>query len=121
MRLIDAEPVIEKLKELRKWADSHRRDLDLLNLQQILEAAPVIDLPPNDPLTMEELQEMDGESVWVDSFVKGVPSFYAVVHGKLLTGFAAGSDRIINMSPDHKGAYGLAWLAYRRKPDDTDN
>lgn len=43
MRPIDAEPVIKMLKRLRRMADSHRRDLDLLNLQQLLEAAPVLD------------------------------------------------------------------------------
>lgn len=42
MRLIDVEPVIEMLKRVRRMADSHRRDLDLLNLQQLLEAAPVL-------------------------------------------------------------------------------
>lgn len=47
MRPIDAEPVIEMLKRLRRMADSHRRDLDLLNLQQLLEAAPVLDSVDN--------------------------------------------------------------------------
>lgn len=42
MRLIDAEPVIEMLKQVRRNVKDHRRDLDLLNLQQLLECAPVL-------------------------------------------------------------------------------
>ena len=32
MRLIDAEPIIEMLKRVRRSVKDHRRDLDLLNL-----------------------------------------------------------------------------------------
>ena len=61
MRLIDADPIVETLKEARKKADSPRRDLDLLILQEMIQLAPTITPPPNDLLTLEELREMDGE------------------------------------------------------------
>lgn len=46
MRLIDAEPIILMLKETRKLADSPRRDLDILNLQQMIELEPIVDAVP---------------------------------------------------------------------------
>lgn len=70
MRLIDSEPIIEMLKRVRKDADSPRRDLDLLNLQQILELAPEITQPLNDPLNLDELREMADEIA--DDFINYV-------------------------------------------------
>ncbi|MCI8917088.1 MAG: hypothetical protein HFF26_10580 [Oscillospiraceae bacterium] len=31
----------------------------------LIDSEPTIALPPNNPLTLEELREMDGEPVWV--------------------------------------------------------
>ena len=63
MRLIGAEPIIEMLKRVRRSVKDHRRDLDLLNLQQLLECAPVLnpmDLTGKQPIsgpTREKLAE----------------------------------------------------------------
>lgn len=54
--------------------------------------------PPNDPLTLEELREMDGEPVWV-----------ANLSAKKKDGFCNEWALIEN--------YGDYWLAYRRKPE----
>lgn len=114
MRLIDAEPIIEMLKRVRKDADSPRRDLDLLNLQQLLEFVPEIALPPNTPLTLEELREMDGEPVWV------VPlNDFDILPANYLVN--AYEEQIV---VDKFGAYldfedyGKTWLAYRRRPEE---
>ena len=71
-------------------------------------------LPPNDPLTLEELREMDGEPVWV------VPlnDFDILPANYLVNAYAE------QMVVDKFGAYldfedyGKTWLAYRRRPEE---
>ena len=113
MRLIDAEPIIEMLKRVRKDADSPRRDLDLLNLQQLLEFVPEIALPPNTPLTLEELREMDGEPVWIIP-MRGSGGFrtWMLVDAEYeLCREAHGEMAVFENC-------GKTWLAYRRKPEE---
>lgn len=73
---------------------------------------------PNYPLTMEQLREMNGEPVWVESFIRGLTSHWAIVHGKFLSDgrFADDMERCL-LSSDKNSGYGIAWLAYRRKPE----
>ena len=69
---------------------------------------------PNDPLTLEELREMDGEPVWV------VPlnDFDILPANYLVNAYA---EQIV---VDKFGAYldfedyGKTWLAYRRRPEE---
>ena len=113
MRLIDAEPIIEMLKRVRKDADSPRRDLDLLNLQQLLEFVPEIALPPNTPLTLEELREMDGEPVWIIP-MRGSGGFrtWMLVDAEYeLCREAHGEMAVFENC-------GKTWLAYRRRPEE---
>ena len=70
------------------------------------------------PLTMDELRKMDGEPVWCEIYIKGQPSFYGIVHGETVTGFIFGDDKPANLAITNVGAYGLAWLAYRQKPEE---
>ena len=72
----------------------------------------------NEPLTLEELREMDGEPVWCEIYIKGQSSFYGIVHGENVTGFIPGDDKPANLAITNVGAYGLAWLAYRQKPEE---
>lgn len=59
MRLIDANTLH---KEISEWPESVMyKDW----VQAAIANAPTIDPPPNDPLTLDELREMDGEPVWV--------------------------------------------------------
>ncbi len=62
----------------------------------------------NEPLTVEELREMDGEPVWV-----------CTMDGKAATWMFAYYDRCENLT-DVAGYedYGSVWLAYRRKPEE---
>ena len=69
----------------------------------------------NEPLTLDELREMDGEPVWCEIYIKGQSSFYGIVHGENVTGFIPGDDNPSNLAITNVGAYGLAWLAYRQK------
>lgn len=73
----------------------------------------------NQPLTMDELRQMDGEPVWCEIRIKGKPPFYGIVHGENVTGFVPGDDKPVNLAITHVGAYGLAWLAYRHKPEEA--
>ena len=71
-----------------------------------------------EPLTMEELRQMDGEPVWCEIYIKGQSPFYGIVHGENVTGFIPGDDKPSNLAITNVGAYGLAWLAYRQKPEE---
>ena len=74
-----------------------------------------------DPLTLDELRQMDGEPVWCEIYIKGQFPFYGIVHGDNVTGFIPGDDRPVNLAITNVGAYGLAWLAYRQKPEEDDH
>ena len=75
----------------------------------------------NEPLTLDELRQMDGKPVWCEIYIKGQPSFYGIVHGENVTGFIPGDDKPANLAITNVGAYGLAWLAYRQKPEEDDH
>ena len=66
--------------------------------------------PPNEPLTLDELREMDGEPVWavlVDEKFSRLNGWYLVHHG------SAYLARIDDWELDGD-KYGVEWLAYRR-------
>lgn len=69
--------------------------------------------PPNDPLTLEQLREIDGEPVWIKSIIGAyITDGWALVCKswslcKKSDGSAAFFDRC-----------GKWWLAYRRRPED---
>lgn len=74
MRLIDAEPIERKLfrqadKALAKNPYENARVCAFRRVLGLILDAPTItfppnNAPPNDPLTLEELREMDGAPVW---------------------------------------------------------
>ena len=66
----------------------------------------------NQPLTLEELRQMDGEPVWVQS--PGVPEYgrWAIVEG-------VGENCLFLHDDFTCHDYGKTWLAYRQKPEDT--
>ena len=74
--------------------------------------------PPNEPLTLDELRQMDGQPVWGKSPITGKPGEWFIV-------------RIVEMSKSwfiacvgatqgfgDKDTYGMTWLAYRFPPED---
>ena len=64
-----------------------------------------------DPLTLDELREMDGEPVWVQS--PGVPEYgrWAIVEG-------VGENCLFLRDDFTCHDYGKTWLAYRQKPEE---
>ena len=108
MRPIDADFAKEQIK---KSDLSNREKMALL---LFLSDVPTITPPPNDPLTLEELREMDGEPVYVhwvrrDWRMGGEWAFVCLKWQgcKTANGGAVFFDR-----------YGEWWLAYRRKPEE---
>ncbi len=108
MRLIDANALH---KEISEWPESVMyKDW----VQAAIANAQTITPPTNDPLTLEELREMDGEPVWV------VPlnDFDILPANYLVNAYAE------QMVVDKFGAYldfedyRKTWLAYRRRPEE---
>lgn len=62
MRLIDADAVHATI--LQAFSDGHDDPTGKL-LGDLIDEAPTITPPPNAPLTLEELQEMEGEPVFL--------------------------------------------------------
>ncbi len=81
--------------------------------------------PPNEPLTIEQLREMDGEPVWCKWLL---PEDRAIEQGKwfiVISGDKAGLE--IKRPAEYGGHfckiddYGKTWLAYRRPPEGTED
>lgn len=66
----------------------------------------------NTPLTLDELRQMDGEPVWVQS--PGVPEYgrWAIVEG-------VGENCLFLHDDFTCHEYGKTWLAYRQKPEEV--
>ena len=120
---MDVKEAITQLTGLKKYCEgmaecdesgSYVFDLDVQALDMAISALS----QPNEPLTLDELREMDGEPVWIvehpdwghwelsadaeDYLADRDQDFYALKHD------------------DPEGRYGLhvlGWLAYRRPPE----
>lgn len=68
--------------------------------------------PPNDPLTMEQLREMDGEPVWVRNHCTG--DYTCRVIDSVDKHFTFFTDGITK----ENWSFGSYWTAYRRKPEE---
>ncbi len=68
--------------------------------------------PPNEPLTLDELRQMDGEPVWTEKF--GWQVCYGLENCDGIFSMRTGSNSHIPMQ-----TYGLEWLAYRRRPEEV--
>lgn len=68
----------------------------------------------SNPLTLDELREMDGEPVWVQS--PGVPEYGS---WRIVAGVdTEDGERTLFCNGDFNCRdYGKVWLAYRRKPE----
>lgn len=97
----------------------HRLETELKS--EILSAAELRARLANEPLTLEELREMDGEPVWCKWLL---PEDRAIEQGKwfiVISGDKAGPEI---KRPAEYGChfckiddYGKTWLAYRRPPE----
>ena len=104
MRLIDADSLkIELIASTELgWEVWGVEEEDIKN-------APTIYPIPNDPLTIDQLLEMDGEPVWICD-LDGRDGIWALVNLEYaLCRTAKGGIAIFD-------TYGKTWLAYRRRP-----
>lgn len=81
----------------------------------------------NEPLTLEELREMDGEPVYIIAKDMGIAEWnvitgkepIAIAYDCPMPGFKSVVEGIAfaNGRAFRAGAYGITWLAYRRPPE----
>lgn len=113
----DTELEPEATAQLKKIAEIFNCDTSDLEQLKALYDKLRFKVAPNDPLTLDQLREMDGEPVWCEILIKSAkPSCYAIIHDGVATGFIKGKR--INLGCDKIGGYGLAWVAYRRRPEE---
>lgn len=79
------------------------------DIVMMIQTAPTIAPPSNDPLTLEELREMDGEPVWtvVDNFQRG--GYYCLCEKGVVMA-PSGKRFDCKDIPD--------WIFLRRKPEE---
>mgnify|MGYP001771144892 CR=1 FL=1 len=69
---------------------------------------------PNEPLTLEQLREMDGEPVWIANPDALEYGRWGIVDGV----YQAEDDQVLMLRGDYScHYYGKTWLAYRRPPE----
>ena len=70
--------------------------------------------PPNEPLTLDELRERDGEPVWIANSDALEYGRWGIVDGV----YQAEDDQVLMLRGDYScHYYGKTWLAYRRPPE----
>ena len=89
--------------------DRANQVIDLFDAAPAVEAEPA---PSNDPLTLEQLQEMDGEPVFIKCLFNDDLSSYVVIEKRRDS--AGIFTRLFYASFEY---FGDEWLAYRRKPE----
>lgn len=114
----------QEQRQAYEWAKSQNYQSVAARYAKVL--AGLVDemTPPNEPLTIEQLREMDGEPVWVKQ-LKGLSvcdTDWAVVefrlepdvkHDKIRVWWPGSEDEDTPSEDD----YGKTWLAYRRPPE----
>lgn len=83
------------------------------NADRVYEGIATEEAPPNDPLTLEKLREMDGEPVFIKCLFNDELSSYVVVDKRRDS--AGIFTRLFYASFDY---HGDEWLAYCRKPEE---
>ena len=117
--LSEAQAWIEQMKKLES-------NIEYYGFLDIIEAFPTL-TPQNDPLTIEELREMDGEPVYI------ISEFYHISEWNIPNGIGeiiiaydvpcAGMKEVIPSIKFIDGKelavekYGSSWVAYRRPPE----
>ena len=111
MRAIDADGLLRELTALshgQVWPGWTYEGIRLL-----IERQPPL-TPPNEPLTLEQLREMDGEPVWIANPDALEYGRWGIVDGV----YQAEDDQVLMLRGDYScHYYGKTWLAYRRPPE----
>ena len=79
-------------------------------------------LPPNEPLTLDQLREMDGDAVWVTPLDGRPPRWcFVEVPAKAGMGYVRNQTRkngfVCDGVTGHFRTYSKTWVAYRRRPE----
>ena len=128
MRPIDGDYISDALEaelcregddlEDRQWAYGYAAGVSFA-VRKLAEAPTLT--PPNEPLTLEELREMDGEPVWCKWLL---PEDRAIEQGKWFIVISGDKAGLEIKGPAEYGChfckiddYGKTWLAYRRPPE----
>ena len=109
-RAIDGDALKNQIRHMPRTINPDLVQYSLV--QAIIADMPTL-TPQNDPLTIEQLREMDGEPVWVVLTNKKwsrLNGWYLVRHG------SAYLARIDDWELDAK-EYGVEWIAYSRPPE----
>lgn len=99
------------IDRLAAYEDTGLEPEEIAALSQAEKDGRLVVLPSNDPLTLEELREMDGEPVWIVPYGKFENPGYALINAK---------EEFLCTSYPHFWsfeAYGKNFIAYRRKPE----
>ena len=114
-RAIDAEKYMELLKEQylhHKSLGNSQAEKAWQGAIQLLYDMPTL-TPPNEPLTLEQLREMDGKPVYV--VCASNKSFWALVAGRFVECIKGGYYWKADMN-----TYGTSWRAYSYPPAHID-
>lgn len=125
--MTDCEKLIVQLKNLEDSAYGYNINgevmgMDCSDFEKIMaDAAAAISgflaqQEATEPLTLEELRQMDGQPVWGKSLITGKPGEWFILRvvemSKTWFIACAGAEQGFG----DKDTYGETWLAYRRKP-----
>lgn len=115
VRPIDGNKLIEWFRPYLHTGEAIPADVVINDIRSI----PTL-TPPNEPLTLDELRQMDGEPVWVET----IPSW---LNGPKKCEWVIVSwnyDEVISTSRKtylRADDYGDTWIAYRRPPEGEEN
>ena len=102
MRAIDADRLLKMMSHWKPY-------MDMDKVRKAVQNMPIL-TPPNEPLTLEQLREMDGEPVWVET--KAGLKFWGIVTKICVS---SGDGRYLLITEDTE--YGQTWVVYRRPPE----
>lgn len=114
------EEIIERLEFAARYIDGKAGktfllgDFDVKALCSAIEKLRTHpDAQPNEPLTLEELQGMIGEPVWVES-----PGFSREISGRwtIVEAVSVEESTLYTRRDYTCRSYGVVWVAYRRPP-----
>ena len=103
MRPIDAYTLNNELVSWYNDTEDGKEKSILRRVMQMVVHAPTL-TPPNKPLTLEQLREMDGEPVWVEQ-----QAAWGLVE--------VHKNRVNIIGLDFESGYSLHWNIYRRPPE----
>ena len=115
MRAIDVDRVKREIRKNKEKIviSCKQKYVPLSLIYEILNKAPTL-TPPNEPLTLDELRQMGGEPVWVQT--PGIPKYgrWVIVAGV----DTEDGQRTLYCQGDYTCRnYGRDWIAYRRPPE----